>query len=77
MIQEHNPKWVNVGRLGFYLEIPRDGDPTALIKELEPHSGKMLEVHPWDNTYNPSAIRVAVPGRTYTTLRKFGGDIST
>ncbi|KAL7498400.1 hypothetical protein ACHAWT_007337 [Skeletonema menzelii] len=68
-------QWVNAGRLGFYLEIPRGRNPAALIKELKPHCGKMLEVNPWDDSYNPSAIRVAVPGRTYTTVWKFGGDI--
>ena len=68
-------EWIHVGKLGFYLEIPRGNNNNSLIAELKPHTGKMLEVSPHDDSYNPSAIRVAIPGRTFTTLWKYGGDI--
>jgi hypothetical protein len=52
--------WVNVGRLGFYLEIPRsDASPkfeNDTIQQLSPHSGKMLSLKPHDDSYNPCQI---------------------
>lgn len=68
-------EWIHVGRLGFDLEIPRGNDENALIAELKKHTGKMLKVEPHDDSYNPSAIRVAVPGQRFTTIWKYGGDI--
>jgi hypothetical protein len=71
--------WVNVGRLGFYLETTRnDATPkfqNDLIQELTPHSGKMLSLYPWDDSYNPSQIRVKIPGRPFDCIWKYGGDV--
>jgi len=67
--------WKHVGRLEFYLEIPRVKNPTALIEDLQSHSGKVLKVSPHDDSYNPSAIRVGIPGRRLTTIWKYGGDV--
>ena len=70
-----NEEWVNVGRLGFYLEIPRGMSKTNLIKKLKQHTNKMLSVTPLDDSRNPSAIQVGIPGRRYDTIWKYGGDI--
>ena len=67
-------EWVNVGRMGFYLEIPKSGSTKNLIQELKPHAGKILSVKPHDDSYNPMAVRVGIPGRTHTTIWKYGGD---
>ncbi len=71
--------WVNVGRLGFYLETRRTGAAPEfdndLIQELTSHSGKMLSLQPFDDSYNPSAIRVKIPGRSFDTIWKYGGDV--
>lgn len=68
-------EWVNVGRLGFYLEIPRPRNQESLVEQLKLHSGKMLSVTPHDDSYNPSAILVGIPGHPHTTVWKYGGDI--
>ena len=71
--------WVKVGRLGFYLETPRsDASPkfeNDTIQELSPHSGKMLSLELQDDSYNPSQIRVKIPGRTFDNIWKYGGDV--
>ena len=68
-----NEEWINVGRLEFYLEIPRGSSESNLINELKQHKKKM-SVTPHDDSYNMCAIRVGVPGRRYTTIWKYGGD---
>eukprot|EP00584_Thalassiosira_punctigera_P002143 CAMPEP_0172531532 /NCGR_PEP_ID=MMETSP1067-20121228/4904_1 /TAXON_ID=265564 ORGANISM="Thalassiosira punctigera, Strain Tpunct2005C2" /NCGR_SAMPLE_ID=MMETSP1067 /ASSEMBLY_ACC=CAM_ASM_000444 /LENGTH=234 /DNA_ID=CAMNT_0013315923 /DNA_START=76 /DNA_END=780 /DNA_ORIENTATION=+ len=67
-------EWVNVGRMQFYLEIRKKGSKENLTKELKPNAGKILSVKPHDDSANPLAIRVGVPGRTHTTIWKRGGD---
>ena len=67
--------WKHVGRLEFYLEIPRSKNRTSLIEDLQSHSGKTLKVSLHDDSYNPNAIRVSIPGRRLTTIWKYGGDV--
>jgi hypothetical protein len=64
--------WVNVGTLGFYLEIKRrttgaaaatETDNDLILKEFTSYSGKMFSVQPYFNdSYNPYQIRVMIPG---------------
>ena len=77
--------WVNVGTLGFYLEIKRrttgaaaatETDNDLVLKEFTSHSGKMFSVQPYFNdSYNPYQIRVMIPGRYgITSIWKYSGD---
>ena len=76
-------EWVNVGTLGFYLEIKRRTGGTApeldndlIIQEFTSHSGKKLSVPPFDDSYNPYQIRVTIPGRSgIISIWKYSGDV--
>ena len=35
----------------------------------------MLSLKPHDDSYNPSQIRVQIPGRTFDNIWKYGGDV--
>ena len=72
-----NNEWIDCGKLEFYLEVPRvaPGSEEKLIKELQQHRNKLLKVTPHDDSYNPSQIRVGIPGRIYDCIWRYGGDI--
>lgn len=72
--RKNDEEWINVGRLGFYLEIPKKRSESDLIEQLKSQAGKRLSVTPHDDSCNPMAVRVGIPGRRYDTIWKYGGD---
>lgn len=74
--EEAENDWVDAGRMGFFVEIPKRDNSSAdsLAKDMRQLAGKQLKMYPYDESCNAFAVRVKVPGRRCTTIWKYGGD---